>query len=86
MACGLPTLGNVNDGTLQLIDQGITGFRCSTPEDMAEIIIRLLETPGLLKNMSEAARREVERMYSSKVFVQHFSELFKTITETCRFV
>jgi glycosyltransferase involved in cell wall biosynthesis len=81
MACGLPTLGNVNDGTLQLIDQGITGFRCSTPEDMAEIIIRLLETPGLLKNMSEAARREVEEMYSSKVFVQHFSELFKTITE-----
>ena len=46
-----------------------------TPQAFAEAVRRLLVDPGLRRRISEAARRLVERHYSSRVVAREFEEI-----------
>lgn len=81
MSCGLPTLGTINDGTLQTIQEGENGFLCAEPEEMAHRIIQLLETPGLLEDMSVKARKSVEAQFTTKLFISQFQKLFLDVAK-----
>lgn len=81
MASGLPVLGSVNNGTLQLVEEGVSGFLCEKPEDMGRRLVQLLEAPALLESMSERARERMETHFSSKQYVRAFQELFVEVSE-----
>lgn len=81
MSNGLPVLAAPNDGTLQLVEEGKTGYICDTPEVMAERMIFLLEHPEKLESFSAAARDRVERLFSRELFVQRFQDEFDAVLE-----
>lgn len=83
MSCGMPVLGTPNDGTIQLIQDGITGYITNTPEVMAKKIINLLEHPEVLEYMSEEGRKRAETLFSSRDYVRNFEKLFDEINASC---
>jgi len=81
MACGLPVLGSINDGTLELVEDGKTGFLCDKPEDMAQRIIELVEKSDLIENMSRNARDFVEENFTAEKYISGFQNLFLELSE-----
>lgn len=55
-ACGLPAVGARESGAEAAIEDGVTGFLVKhDPEDIAQAMSRILDNPGLSKQMGEAA-------------------------------
>ncbi|WP_313560210.1 glycosyltransferase family 4 protein [Ruminiclostridium cellobioparum] len=81
MASGMPTLGVPNDGTIQLISEGKTGFITETPEKMADRIIYILENPEIVERMSKLSRERAENYFSATQYVRNFEKLFDEIDE-----
>lgn len=84
MASGMPTLGVPNDGTLQLISEGETGFITKTPEEMADKIIYILKNPKIVESMSSRSRERVEKYFSADKYIKNFENLFNEIDENCK--
>ncbi len=63
MMFGLPVVGVRAKGIPELVHNGVNGFLCEPDrhEEMAEAVLRIIDTPSLLNRMSQAARRHGER-------------------------
>lgn len=61
MSQGLPVVARDYLGAEELVRNGVTGFVCATPEDMALKIERLLEDEELREKLGRNARALVER-------------------------
>ena len=67
MACGLPVVASNNRGVRDYMENGVNGYLCraNRMEEFAAAIEKLMEVPGLRKEMG-ARNREVVRKFSSK--------------------
>lgn len=79
MSTGLPVLGSVNDGTIQIISNGENGFLCETPEDMAERMVWLLQHPVEFEKMSVKSREIAQNQFSTEQYISNFQRTFDEI-------
>jgi glycosyltransferase involved in cell wall biosynthesis len=64
MALGIPALASPVGVNMEIIQPGVNGFLCQTPEDWENSIRQLLQTPDLRVNLGKAARQRIEERYS----------------------
>lgn len=64
MAAGVPPVCTAIGYNLELIENGKTGFLCSSESEWEEVLSNLIDNPSLRQNVAEAARREVEDRFS----------------------
>ncbi len=66
MACGLPVVGMAVGGIKEIISNEHTGLLTEPGncEAFASEVVKLLEQPGLLKQMGEAGRKRVEEQFN----------------------
>ncbi len=76
MASGMPILASPNNGTMQLVLDGHTGFITETPRMMALRIVDFLSNPHLIEEMSEKARQRVVSHFSKEKYIESFEDLF----------
>ncbi len=65
-AAGKPVIGSRTGGIVDAVADGVTGILVDplSPEEVAEAIVKLLDTPGLREAMGQAARRRAEADFS----------------------
>lgn len=79
MSSGLPALVTPTDGGKLIVRDGIDGFVCHTPREMAKRIIEMLEQPGLIEQLSRNARQRIEEAFSIERMVAGFEQLFDIV-------
>lgn len=79
MASGLPVLGTINDGTIQLVSPQKNGFLCETPEEMAERMVWMLQHPKEFEDMSACSREIAQTQFSTEQYVSNFEKTFDEI-------
>lgn len=71
MAAGLPILVNRHPTTI--VQNGVTGYVCETPEEMRTHARRLLEDPALARQLGDNAREYVARQFGPDRFRVEFT-------------
>ena len=64
MACHLPTVASPVGANRQIVEHGVTGFLASSTQEWVDAFKALKESHALRKNMGEAGRSKIERLYS----------------------
>jgi glycosyltransferase involved in cell wall biosynthesis len=66
MSCGLPVVATNVSGNREVITNGVNGFLVppKTPKQMAEIILKLLDSTALRESIGKAARKTIEDYYT----------------------
>lgn len=79
MACGLPVVATSVDGTVELVDDGETGFLVppEQPDALAEKIQQVLSDDALRQKFGQTGRKKVETQYSLELQVSRFQELYE---------
>ena len=82
MARGLPVVAPAVGGIVEIIDDGVEGFLVHSrdPEDYAEKCLRLRDAE-LRKQMGQAARKKVERLFSAEYMSSQYYQLYRDLTE-----
>mgnify|MGYP001826970354 FL=1 len=62
--CTVPTVASSVGQFTEMIEDGVTGFLCNTPEDWQQALTELTENPQRRLEMAQAARRSVLASYS----------------------
>ncbi len=80
MATGLPVVATAVDGTVELVDDGVTGFlvRPKEPAPLAHRISELLGNDELRHAYGAAGRKKVEEEYSLSQQVVNFQNLYES--------
>jgi glycosyltransferase involved in cell wall biosynthesis len=84
MACGLPCVATRVSGSEDIIQHGVNGLLVE-PEDyqgMAQALLTLVRNPALIQEYGCAARKTIERNYSSEQIVDKYVELYQRIQIT----
>ncbi len=77
MALGKPVVASDGGGTVELVEDGVTGLLVP-PGDvvaLAAAIERILDDPDLRRRMGEAGQRRIEEAFSIATMVKHFRHL-----------
>lgn len=77
-AAGLPVVATRDHGSVEMIDDEITGLFVpyGSPEAVAIALGRLIESPALRRLLGDRLRHKVEREYSAAVVVRRWETLF----------
>ncbi len=81
MAYGKPVIGCRTGGVPEIVDHGRTGLLVP-PEDhckLADAVVSLCGNAQLREEMGRAARKEVERRFSSEKMAENTIEFYKTV-------
>lgn len=65
MACGLPVLCGGSGGYADYIENGVNGYLFDTNEEAMGIVKKLRSDPSLRRKIGDAARKTMEKTYSS---------------------
>ena len=76
MALGIPALVSPVGVNTKIVDDGINGFICKTPEDWKNAIEKLIQDHALLMEMAQNTRKKIEENYSVKSNTANFLNLF----------
>jgi glycosyltransferase involved in cell wall biosynthesis len=79
-AAGLPAAATATCGCGEVVVHGETGLL--TPYDssaFAESVLRLVDDPGLRKDMGAAARERIGRVFSWDAMADAYARLFKAV-------
>lgn len=78
MASGLPVVATAVDGTVELIDEGSTGFLVQPKhaQMLATRLAALLQDSELRQRFGQQGRRKVEEQYSLQMQVENFQNLY----------
>ena len=71
-AWGIPFVGDAR--ITPALEHGVTGFHARTPDDLARLLVRLVDEPGLRASVGAAARQVVEERYSMEVLAGAWRE------------
>jgi glycosyltransferase involved in cell wall biosynthesis len=65
MACGLPVIATAADGTIELVQDGVTGYLCplGNLECLYERCCWLIEQPAWRQQLGQAGRRRIEQHF-----------------------
>jgi trehalose synthase len=73
---GAAVIGGDCGGIRRQIEDGVNGFRVSTPEQAAGRIVQLLKDPGLRQRIGRAARESVRKDFLMSRLVEQYLDLF----------
>jgi glycosyltransferase involved in cell wall biosynthesis len=81
MALGKPVVGTAIGGTLEQIEDGVTGFLIPPEDDvaMANAIRKLLVDPSLIRTMGEKAAGRFRSRFEFEKFYQQVSRLYSDV-------
>jgi len=79
MACGLPVIASHVTGNDALVENKWTGylFDLDEPEELVELLVSVVENPGLMKPLGDTARKQVVKNYSWQKVVAEYIALLK---------
>lgn len=73
MACGTPVVTTSRGAAPELVDDGVTGFRRDTTDDLVAAVSRVADIE------SAACRSRVEKHFSAKAMVQGYEALYQAV-------
>lgn len=78
-SCALPVIAGRSGGAPDAVVEGVTGYSVdgTSPSDVANAIIKVLDDPGKAKAMGEAGRKWVIENWRWEIWSQKFNSLFK---------
>jgi glycosyltransferase involved in cell wall biosynthesis len=79
MSLGIPALVSPVGVNTEIVDQGLNGYICDTPEDWAKYLVELLLNPERRAELGQEARKKIEEKYSVKSNKTNFLKLFDPI-------
>jgi glycosyltransferase involved in cell wall biosynthesis len=81
MAMGVPVVGTAVGGTVEQIEDGVTGMlvQPGDPESMASAIERLLSSPELRMKFGAAARQRFMAHFEFEPFYQKMVSLYQSL-------
>jgi glycosyltransferase involved in cell wall biosynthesis len=77
LSVGIPAVVSDVGVNTEIVDQGINGFLCRTPDDWKSALVRLMDDRQLLLKMAGAARSKVLEKYSVRSNSDNFLRLFE---------
>lgn len=77
MALEIPAVVSQVGVNTNIVDHGVNGFLCSTPEEWHEALSKLIGDPGLRKRMGVNGRKKVTENYSVLSNTSNFLSLFE---------
>jgi glycosyltransferase involved in cell wall biosynthesis len=77
MALALPAVASPVGVNVRIIDNGVNGFLCTTPEEWDQALRKLINDPDLRKRMGVLGRKKVVENYSVVSNTDKFLSLFK---------
>jgi glycosyltransferase involved in cell wall biosynthesis len=77
MALGIPSLMSPVGVNTEIVDHGVNGFLCDSPEEWKTYIVRLLQDPELRKTMGKKGMETVRTRYSTEAQLSHYLRLFE---------
>ncbi|HYG84885.1 MAG TPA: glycosyltransferase [Azospirillum sp.] len=60
-----------------MVDHGVNGFLCETPDEWYQALSMLRRDPGLRRAMGKAGRAKVQRLYTLDKIGQQLVQLLK---------
>ncbi len=86
MACGIPVIASDADGFLETVEDGVTGLIVpkNDPEAIADRLYRLEQDAGLRKELGEAGRRRVLRLYDFDRNVEAMEKAYCAVVRKTR--
>lgn len=82
MACGLPTVASNVGANAEVVQEGLTGYLASSPDDWVSALASLLADGGLRRRMGEAGRLRVEEQYCVKQTGPRLANLLLSSTKS----
>jgi glycosyltransferase involved in cell wall biosynthesis len=82
MAAGLPVVASRSGGLLEIVEEGTSGLLVGepyAPQEAAELVLRLFDSPHQYCIMSEAARQRVASKFSLDAMVQRYYDLYSSL-------
>lgn len=77
MASGRPALTSPVGIAAEIVEDGVTGFHCRTPDDWYRRLHQLHGDPALLKTLGEVSRKRAETRYDTAVAAAQLASIFK---------
>lgn len=83
MACGVPVLATRVGGSVEVIEDGVSGSLVASddPEALADAVDRLLSDPAHARALAAAGRDRVERHFNVRDMVRRYESLYVSILE-----
>jgi len=75
MSASLPVVASPVGVNSEIVENGVTGFLAATPDQWVEAIQTLRRNPVLRRQLGEAGRKKVERLYSSHILGPKLSDV-----------
>ena len=79
MALGIPTVATAIGCNDRVIEDGVSGFLVSTPEQWKAKLSQLLCDPQLRRTVGRNARERVERFYSVDANKNTYLSIFESV-------
>lgn len=82
-AARLPVIATRDNGTLEQIEDGVSGVFVSheAPEEVAAQFLRLMDEPELRVRLGSALRETVEREFSARAVAKEWERVFEEVLE-----
>ena len=80
-AAGLPVIATADNGSMQQIEEGISGMFVphERPDAVAKAMMRLIGDPNMRRRLGAALRMKVETSFSAVVVTSHWRRLFDEV-------
>ncbi len=80
-AAGLPVVATADNGTLEQIEDGVTGLFVphEAPDDVAAAILRLIDDPALRRRLGDALHAKTRADYAVTAVVPQWERLFDAV-------
>lgn len=82
MAMGIPVITRDVGGNRELVVDGVTGylFKDETPEELAKMIMDLLNDPKERREMGKAARERIVKYFNQERWIRELYAVFKEVS------
>ena len=77
MSLRIPALISPVGVNVEIVDDGINGFLCTSDEEWKKALTRFFEDPSLIEQMADACRKKIVDHYSVLSNTENFINLFK---------
>jgi glycosyltransferase involved in cell wall biosynthesis len=81
MAAAKPVVAFRHGGVCEMVADGVSGILCTPGSalEMAAAIERLAASPALRRQLGEAGRARLQRLFTREVFIDRFSALYREL-------
>ena len=81
MALGLAVLAHPAVGNTELVEDGVTGYLCDSPENFASYLIKFERDRELTSTLGSQCKQLVRKQHDAQRISRQWRELYQTISE-----